>query len=443
MELKFGWESTYFFLQACLQIDSLLYICDHLSQITNCDANERIKERRNCFYRELAKGIECCQKETGSPQKKDIKNQDPFNKIYYERDKNVSHPDLDYVYKDGFSLKEQILELQKQFFDSFNFYKGFLPKGISFEFFAHDPVLFRQVHGISKEIEEALKGKQQIIIALKDNYNKRTLQVFYGKEKHGIDPLELKKCTINSLDIAIKIKQHPELQNEYALFTYSGINGYEGMRRCQETCILMNIAYAQDNSPSPWPTLNQVLYSTWRAFYWGTYKIPGVRRKSKTNEFFLYIKNYQWLKRNQRDILSIPINEQKEQENFIKGATLLTPLTKRKQNQLQRKMVRDFISRFSKNIQYENPGISSSNLCYYFTLCLAHRFSELSPVLMFSWKEKYFGCQINGRVYDITGDVTHEYNWIMWKSFCEEEPSISEQIKHQYIYLDKHIDTQS
>ena len=72
--------------------------------------------------------------------------------------------------------------------------------------------------------------------------------------------------------------------------------------------------------------------------------------------------------------------------------------------------VTDFLKRFrfSENI----TDVFSNGCCYWFAKILYDRFTLThGATLMYDEVENHFGTKIDGRVYDITGDVTFKYEW--------------------------------
>lgn len=59
----------------------------------------------------------------------------------------------------------------------------------------------------------------------------------------------------------------------------------------------------------------------------------------------------------------------------------------------------------------------SYGMCYWFAEILYHRFRCWAPRIMYADIDNHFGCEIDGIVYDVTGDVTDKYDWEDWKLF--------------------------
>lgn len=60
--------------------------------------------------------------------------------------------------------------------------------------------------------------------------------------------------------------------------------------------------------------------------------------------------------------------------------------------------------------------VFTNDCCYWFALILFRRFIKDGAKIMYDIESEYFGTEINGKVYDITGDITNNYNWIPWDS---------------------------
>ena len=76
-----------------------------------------------------------------------------------------------------------------------------------------------------------------------------------------------------------------------------------------------------------------------------------------------------------------------------------------------------FISRFTdRNRRPQVITTFTQGCCYWFAYILCRRFE--SPFnntdIAYDPIVNHFGCRINGRVYDITGDCTDQYSWKDW-----------------------------
>lgn len=78
--------------------------------------------------------------------------------------------------------------------------------------------------------------------------------------------------------------------------------------------------------------------------------------------------------------------------------------------------VSSFIGRFTRSGKYDQViEAFTCGCCYWFADILAKRFANDNAEIMYDQVINHFGTQINGRVYDITGDVTDNFCWVPWK----------------------------
>lgn len=93
-----------------------------------------------------------------------------------------------------------------------------------------------------------------------------------------------------------------------------------------------------------------------------------------------------------------------------------------------RKKVYNFISRFTSNgKRLEVIDAFTNGCCYWFAEVLFMRFwmdndSDIANgmSIMYDQVANHFGCRINGRVYDISGDVTDDYKWEEYDGLKDE-----------------------
>lgn len=77
-----------------------------------------------------------------------------------------------------------------------------------------------------------------------------------------------------------------------------------------------------------------------------------------------------------------------------------------------------FIKHFAKNDSIIDLFLNGC--CYWFSAILMQRFQTLNPILMYDEVINHFGVLIDGFVYDITGNVTNQYNWQEWSKITDE-----------------------
>ena len=76
--------------------------------------------------------------------------------------------------------------------------------------------------------------------------------------------------------------------------------------------------------------------------------------------------------------------------------------------------------------------------CYWFAVILQKRFGtadwdDPQPTIMYAEIDNHFGCRIGDAVYDVTGDVTLEYNWKPWITVRASDPLLSQRITRDCI----------
>lgn len=90
-----------------------------------------------------------------------------------------------------------------------------------------------------------------------------------------------------------------------------------------------------------------------------------------------------------------------------------------------------FIGRFTSNgARKEVIDCFSNGCCYWFAETLYERFMmEVDECfLMYDPVINHWGCKIENRVYDITGDVTADYDWEFWESFKYADESLTRRL---------------
>ena len=84
-----------------------------------------------------------------------------------------------------------------------------------------------------------------------------------------------------------------------------------------------------------------------------------------------------------------------------------------------------FIGRFSTDgfkTRKEVLRCFLEGCCYWFAYILDTRFRyEYQTQIVIDYIAGHFGCRINGHVYDITGDVTNDFQWEKWDECADSE----------------------
>lgn len=79
----------------------------------------------------------------------------------------------------------------------------------------------------------------------------------------------------------------------------------------------------------------------------------------------------------------------------------------------------NFLKKFQSQISAKEP--LSRDCCYWFAAILFGRFIRDGAEIVYDDSAEHFGTRINGRVYDITGDVTDTYTWVSWRSIPDSD----------------------
>lgn len=81
--------------------------------------------------------------------------------------------------------------------------------------------------------------------------------------------------------------------------------------------------------------------------------------------------------------------------------------------------VAQFLKRF--HFSEDITDVFSNGCCYWFAKILYDRFAPThGATIMYDEVINHFGTKINGRVYDITGDVTFKHEWKPWSEVDDE-----------------------
>lgn len=150
--LMTNWELARYLIDAKKCVDSIMYIEKNLVALKNIGVREKVDSKRREFY------INCCiiLDKVFPKKKKELCSTDTIvQRLYYERDKNFAHKDLDYKPVEYVSLSEMVKDLQNQIVHLKELCKGVLPDAITLDFVPHDKELFRFVNGL------LLQGKRR------------------------------------------------------------------------------------------------------------------------------------------------------------------------------------------------------------------------------------------------------------------------------------------
>lgn len=81
--------------------------------------------------------------------------------------------------------------------------------------------------------------------------------------------------------------------------------------------------------------------------------------------------------------------------------------------------VLDFLAHFKTSKDIEE--VFTKGCCFWFAYILAGRYKEEGSIIVYDQVANHFGAQIGDRVYDITGDVTNQYDWENWNDLMAED----------------------
>ncbi len=93
-----------------------------------------------------------------------------------------------------------------------------------------------------------------------------------------------------------------------------------------------------------------------------------------------------------------------------------------------------FINRFTQGGRNQGTiDTFTCGCCYWFAQILFERFYDPDAwrdevEIMYDQIINHFGCCIDDRIYDITGDVTDQYNWGTWISVAQMDELHTERI---------------
>ena len=95
----------------------------------------------------------------------------------------------------------------------------------------------------------------------------------------------------------------------------------------------------------------------------------------------------------------------------------------------KREVIEDFIHQFNA-FGDDVRKCFSYGMCYHFSHILGFRFRDEDTHCLYDPVNNHFATQINGRIYDITGDITEEtiYSWVLWKTIYYQDPKLAARV---------------
>lgn len=215
------WELAYYLIEAKKCVDSVLYVADNISKLSNLDMKEQIESKRCKFYINCAVLLD---KSINKSTKEQLKENDSIvESIYYERDKNQAHKDYNYKIPQYSSLYEIAELMKKQLAHVRNLCSDSLPQVVTLDFVHHDKVLFRFVNGITPaREEEILKLKHPL-------YKREIIDTVQPIERNVFYDVESYKM------------MNDEEKSSLAVVIENGVNEAEGLQNRQDACIRINV----------------------------------------------------------------------------------------------------------------------------------------------------------------------------------------------------------
>ena len=218
------WELARYIIDAKKSIDTILFISEHGNQITGINLREKITAVKTKFYICACVVLDKC-----FPKgKKEICKDPAINAVYYERDKNSAHKDDNYQQKEYSSLSELADEMKYQLGKVTEVCEAHLPQGLTLDYLSFDSELFRIIHGVTKEKEEAILNKKH------PNRNKHC---------DNRDPGKIYSVFFDTEDIK-KIDEANQAQ--YVTILSVGLCMEETLQHLQDGCIRTNVLYKTD-----------------------------------------------------------------------------------------------------------------------------------------------------------------------------------------------------
>ena len=233
------WPLARYLIDAKKCIDSLLYIDENIDSISNLDLYEIIEAKLRHFYINLCILID---NGLGIKEAKVLKNDDPIiNSIFYERDKNYAHKDINYERKEFDNRKTLIYKLKKELNHCLKVCKEKLPDCITINYVSYDKNLFRFANQISPILEKELKN---VLYSNNSLINGENYKVFNDTE-------EIKNVANN---------------NEYAVIIENGLTLKEGLQNRQDSCIRINVLQNENVWCTP-PLLYDDLFEEYEEYF--------------------------------------------------------------------------------------------------------------------------------------------------------------------------------
>lgn len=213
------WKTARYLIDAKKCIDSILYIARHNKSLCNIDLRKKTSSLLREFY------INCCVVLDETHNKKELCCKSGIIKrIYYERDKDKAHKDIDYKPLKFNTFTELSSIMKKQIQEVYTVCSNVLPDSITLDYVPHDKELFRFVNAISPEKEQEILEKKHPL---------------YGKTtSNNPEDIIVRKVFQDTEDIR---NMSDDEKDNYAVIIEDGLNWYEGLQNRQDSMIKLNV----------------------------------------------------------------------------------------------------------------------------------------------------------------------------------------------------------
>lgn len=217
------WELARYLIDAKKCVDRVLFIAQNAENLPPIDLRFQVYEAKAIFYVNCGVILD----KAFPKKKKEICVDPEVEAIYYERDKNSAHKDENYQPHEYSSLQAIADELKAQLEKVRHLCNEALPQELTLDFVPHDPVLFRLLHGITKEKEAQILDRRFP--------SRNSMLVSAGGKEYPL---------FNDTEDLRLIPE--ECMKDYAVLMSMGIRMEEDIQKLQDACIRINALHNQN-----------------------------------------------------------------------------------------------------------------------------------------------------------------------------------------------------
>lgn len=228
------WINTKYFIDALRCVCSLLYFYEHIEISQFIDPIDFVDGKLHRFYINLCALVDmhCDLTKSKSEQvryKRMLRVMCPsLNWIFYERDKNAAHKDIDYDVTKTVDAHVIIAKMKQAINTVQCVCSNTISLTVSICYYAYDPLLFRYVNGITPILENKM-----------NEYFR-----FYP------DPSNMKGYFVKSFDVIWDARQMRMLNDShgYGIIVRRGLIGqpYDLLQHLEDFCIKLNVMSGSD-----------------------------------------------------------------------------------------------------------------------------------------------------------------------------------------------------